>query len=676
MARRHASLTFFSLCASIALLALSGCSTNFTPGPISDSSEASQTPIGQIRGVVHGGQSPVGTSKIFLFETGISGYGSASKSLITSGYAGCITNGQSDAGATFAGLTSSNGASGEVCYVLTDNNGNFALSGDYTCDSGRQVYMVGMNGNSGFGGQNQYIVQMAGLGTCPSTSPENLAAQDPYVVLNEVTTVAFAYSMAGFGSDAFDIGTDGTPAGVVAIQNAMANAMNIVNIAYGQSPTKTVTSGSGGTIPQAKIYSLANIIANCVNMKGSFGGNGNRNNCYYLFSYLGSTPSGNGNNASTTFDEAQAIFYIAHNPTVNVSSIYGLSTSNEIFTPALGSAPTDWTLPITFSGAVSSQPGNIAFDSFGNAWVSDRGNNAVVKITPTGVVTKLTNLNSNGGANGTIYQLAVDPGNVVWALDSTKNQIYRLLTSGAIAGTNGVINTGSLNSPSAIAFDANGNAFVTNTGSSTISRYTNSGSAISGTVTYNTIGTPQAMVVDNNANVWTPGYGVNCGCIGELQSGNTAETIWVNAPIFLNGYVEDSTAIAIDKTGKPWVANINGKLLDIETITFIDNFVYDNNQYTGGGLNTPVSLAIDGAGNFWMANSKADTVTGMNSSGTALATNGFPTGAATSSFAYGAAPDLSGNLWTINSDGSVTELLGQAAPTATPVYPGQFATEP
>ena len=129
-------------------------------------------------------------------------------------------------------------------YVMTDASGNFALGGDYTCTAGTQVYMVAVGGNPGLtpvppatSVNNTAIVQMAGLGQCPAAG--NLAAQVPYLVINEVTTVAFAYSMGGFATTAFNVSSNATasPASGTAIANAMANTGNIVNLQYGQAPT-------------------------------------------------------------------------------------------------------------------------------------------------------------------------------------------------------------------------------------------------------------------------------------------------------------------------------------------------------------------------------------------------------------------------------------------------------
>src|SRR5215469_10583543 len=278
MAMRGMFYTSLPLCATAALL-MSGCSTSFHPNPLTED----RVPIGEIKGAVHGGQAPISGGQIYLFAAGTGGYGTAATSLITSGQPGVTCN--------------TSGTLNGDCYVTTDSGGNFALGGDYTCTPGTQVYMVAQGGNPGLTGtvNNTAINQMAGLGQCPAAG--NLAAQVPYLVINEVTTVAFAYSMSGFGTDAFHIAADAT--GATALANAMANSKNIVNIQWGQAPT--IANGNPNSVnPQAKLYALANIVANCVNTSS-----GSSSSCTNLFNLAQ-------NSAGTApTDESTALFNIA-----------------------------------------------------------------------------------------------------------------------------------------------------------------------------------------------------------------------------------------------------------------------------------------------------------------------------------------------------------------------------
>ncbi len=49
----------------------------------------------------------------------------------------------------------------------------------------------------------------------------------PYMVVNEVSTVAAAYAMAGFATDATHVGSSGTALALTGIANAFANAANL-----------------------------------------------------------------------------------------------------------------------------------------------------------------------------------------------------------------------------------------------------------------------------------------------------------------------------------------------------------------------------------------------------------------------------------------------------------------
>jgi hypothetical protein len=72
---------------------------------------------------------------------------------------------------------------------------------------------------------------MAVLGNCPVAG--NFASATPYVVVNEVSTVAAAYAMAGFATDAVHVGSLGTVLAQTGISNAFANAGNLETLATG-----------------------------------------------------------------------------------------------------------------------------------------------------------------------------------------------------------------------------------------------------------------------------------------------------------------------------------------------------------------------------------------------------------------------------------------------------------
>lgn len=733
------------LTAALATLAaglLSGCAGSFAPSPVADM----HVPIGNIQGTVHGGQAPVTGASIYLYQASTSGYGTAATSLICNSTlmtGTCPSNAFEDGNANF--------------YVQTDSNGNFALSGDYVCTSGAQVYMVAVGGNPGVGpisttatflpgsttlllssttsvavGQtvsgagvsgtvtgisgnsitvsqattaaglgttvtfsnvnNTAIVQMAALGQCPASG--SMAAQVPYLVINEVTTVAFAYSVGGFATTPYNVSTDST--GTTALANAFANAGNIVNLQWGQAPT--VPNGNpNGTNPQAKIYTLANLLATCVNTSSS-----SSTNCQNLFKYA---TDRSGNQPS---DEAGAIFNIVHNQANNVSNLFNLTSSNNPFNPSLSAQPVDWTLPVIYNNAIStySTTGtttidggafNIAADPSGNMWIGDEVK-GVVKVTPLGAFSYF-DIDATGTKFGEIKGVAIDPTGNIWAADAGNSTITVLNSAGTATLTSSKKVNG-LNSPAGIAFDLSGNAYIANdTNPGTMSVLKSNGSQLTGSSYSFVYGNGNNGSTPVNGSAWVEvdslgdAFTISQGStyLGALASGANQGNA-LATPNNIYGY-----ALAIDGSNNLWfMNNSNNSPWNLYEETCSQNTANGNGNGSvkgitctqqgsaitnNGGMNIPDRITLDGGGTLWVANQNVSTVSAYNITGLTyatgnswLATRGFSTGATDS--CLDAVPDISGNLWTANKDGSVTELLGLASPTKSPKIPGNYQQKP
>jgi hypothetical protein len=673
------------LLASLAAGLLSGCSAKFVPSPV----QPEQVSIGNIQGMVHGGQAPVSGAHVYLYAAGTGGYGTSATSLIHSG-----NNAFEDGSGNY--------------YVTTDAGGNFAVGGDYTCTAATQVYIVAVGGNPGLtpvppatSVDNTAIVEMAGLGQCPGAG--NLAAQDPYVVINEVSTVAFAYSMGGFGTDAYHVSSNAaaSSASATAIANAMANTGNIVNLQYGQAPTAT-NGNSNSVNPQAKIYALANILATCVNTSS------------YQSSACAALFSASKNSAGTApTDAATAIFNIVHNPGQNVSTLYGLMPSQGVFSPSLTSQPADWTLPIVYknvlsqfgtngSNQVTSGAYNIAFDASGNAWIGDR-KKGIVEISSLGAVQTFTD-----SQFGMVKGIAVSPdSSSIWVTDYQNEAVYIMSTTGGITKT--FSGTGyDLSGPAAVAFDENGYGFVVNEDNASIVAFqSTSTKAEEYSGAFTNIDTPAWISLDQNSNAWIPSTNSNeigqatldyAGASGNLK-GISAGTITA----------EESYGIAIDASGNEWFASNsisgggapnNESLYEVSPTyntkhTKITGYSsagsHSGTGYNGGGLGIPYKITVDGGNNIWMANEYYQTVSEWSTTlnkwmgvpgtqGTGIFGTGEKDATGYSNASTGttlsATPDNSGNLWLANTDGSVTMLLGVATPTANPIHPSVVGTEP
>ena len=173
------------LAGGIALL-IAGCGALPSQLPISPPSAGES-----ITGHVHGGQQSVSGSHIYLYAAGTGGYGGPSVSLLNPTAPGVATD--------------ANGS-----YVTTDSAGNFSLNGTYSCSPGQQVYILARGGNPGLaaGTNNSTIALISALGNCPNAG--NLAATVPVVTINEVSTIASVYALAGFMTDPTHLSSSGT----------------------------------------------------------------------------------------------------------------------------------------------------------------------------------------------------------------------------------------------------------------------------------------------------------------------------------------------------------------------------------------------------------------------------------------------------------------------------------
>src|SRR5579884_243345 len=139
-----------SIAAALCLpLLLTGCTLTNTGGP-------SPVQGAELRGSVHGGQQPIAGAHVYLFAANTTGYGGAG-----------IARSSSNASISLLNAASTGHSDSVGAYVLTDANGNFSISGDYTCTPGQQVYLYALGGNPG-GGTNSHAGLMAALGNCPA----------------------------------------------------------------------------------------------------------------------------------------------------------------------------------------------------------------------------------------------------------------------------------------------------------------------------------------------------------------------------------------------------------------------------------------------------------------------------------------------------------------------------
>ena len=597
-----------------------------------------------LEGSVHGGQQAVSGATISLIAPGTTGYGSA--------------------GTVLASAT-------------TTSHGNFTLTlpqpASCPANSGL-VYIMATGGNPG-AGTNNALAEAAVLGPCSGLTSLS------FISINEVTTVAAAYTLAPFASlspGTTNIGTSST--NLLGLTNAAAAAGNLANLATGQAGTST----TGITLPTNEVNTLADILSACINTNVS---GVPSTTCSSLFT-AATPPSG-----TAPTDTFQAAIDIALNPGNNSAALFALSTPSPPYQPTLSANPGDFALGIQYSSGNLglAQPQGIDIDAQGNAWVSTYGCgrqcpgglNGLMEVSPSGVVSP-----SSGVYLSTLgypQSVAVNSGGMVEVVDFN-NGVQEYAPPGAtgsgFASNPVAITGGSTAGPAGIAIDnRDGSTWVANYNSTSIVHFSQTGTFLTASSPLTVGNAPWGIALNASADVIVADSDSQSG-----QTGNTSA--WTEAvPTGTGGTYNVTTAstgsglypsdVAIDHAGNIWLTVNSGTLVYSSSGALVSpttaGYATNSNNFSG-------SIKIDGLGRAFVAE---NTASGTQPGPIAVfANNGTLISTANSSYGYyanntipvdpftpqGIALDASGNCWIAgNTPSVVTELIGIAAPVATPI---------
>jgi len=500
---------------------------------------------------------------------------------------------------------------------------------------------------------------MAVLGNCPSSG--TLSVQVPTVIVNEISTIAAAYALAGFATDSWHISSDGTALAQVGVKNAAANASQLYSFTTPYPYTANATTASGGTVPRTLINSLANSLAACVNTTSS-----TSSNCTTLFGDAKSA----GSSGTAPTDTATAAINIAHNPGANVTAIYNLGTGTPPFS-GISPAPSDFSIGITYTGSLNN-PYDVAIDGSGNAWVTSTygdpgGNGSVTEFSPLGVPTVFPNTASNGIDQP--LAVAIDQSGNAWITSYDLTKI-----SGGVASK--VTFPDDVNGAWYVAVDKSNDVWVSSYTDTKLYDLTQSGGEVTGSpYTYSNSATPEQLAIDSTGRIWSV-YGNEAGLL-ELTNPGSSAVLTEFEQLGTPG-VRANSGIAIDSSNDVWaVAQTTGTTNGI-TNECLAKWSPTSNTFIGCYDDTGmqgVGVAVDGASNVWVANGQITGGIGaveFNDSGTLLSPAGGYSGGA-QNYPNAIAVDGSGDVWlpgTGSGNGTtIVELIGIAVPVVTPISP-------
>jgi len=537
-------------------------------------------------------------------------------------------------------------------------------------------------------------------------------------------TYGGAPSTEGFGSG------NSTQA-QVGLTNAANTALELVATATGTAKQPyTLTSGSYSVnvAPESlKLQTIANILATCVN-----GATGN-GNCTTIFGALklagAATP--------TDTLQAAVLFGInpTAGGAANMAALFGQASATAAPFLGLATQPADWTIGISYTDAnpacttgdlgtcVLNDPQEVLIDAAGNVWVLNHNGStaaSVSELTPVGApllnVDKVgtTSLNTLNPGN-----MALDTNGNAWLGTTTTSEVFEI----GPGGTNAMLTTTS--QPYALVIDGGNNVyfgFAGTSATSTVEEFSldnlAAGSQIefpilcsTTTYQYTQCGSrtpaetnaflPQYGAIDTNGNLWFSG-----GANSPTNSILIMSEFGYGCPVFpcLNGTGGDTvnekyTILAGGTSGLPtfatpfgFAAGPSGSIWMANTLTGNNTLAEMTSTSTGGNygsattLNQPYDPAVDGAGNAWVTNHAGSSVSEFQGTGTGAGKALSPTATGTAPYTvpgfshagiltpFGLSIDPSGNVWIANNTANtatasygIFEIVGAAAPTAAPI---------
>jgi uncharacterized protein (TIGR03437 family) len=241
------------------------------------------------------------------------------------------------------------------------------------------------------------------------------------------------------------------------------------------------------------------------------------------------------------------------------------------------------------TAALLSSPSGLAFDSSGNLYIADTGNNVIRKITGTTISTVAGIAGQGGGYGGDLgpatsanlnqpTEIAFDSTGNYYIADNVSNLIRRVDTSlnittyvGGTGGTNGT--AGRLNAPNGLWLDASGALYIVDSNNARVAKYV------------------APSTFSNFAGTEIPGF---------AGDGGQAKSAQFNKPV----------GIAVDAAGNIYLTDTNNsrirKITTDGVITTIagsrfTGYSGDGGSATSAALSFPRSIAIASNGTIYVA---------------------------------------------------------------------------
>jgi uncharacterized repeat protein (TIGR01451 family) len=407
----------------------------------------------------------------------------------------------------------------------------------------------------------------------------------------------------------------------------------------------------------------------------------------------------------------------------NNDSIRKVSTSGVITTVA-GSGM--WGYSGDTGPAIAAQfayPTGVAVDSAGNLYIADTYNYRIRQVNAAGVIATVAGNGTYGYSGdagpaisaelGYVFNVAVDAGGNLYVADENNNRVRKVDTSGTIttfagtgtccySGDGGPATSARLAYPYGVALDTAGNLYIADTDDSRI-RMVNAAGKITtvagngvfgssgdgGAPTSAQLADPQGVAADSSGNLYIADTGgarirkVAGGIITTLAGGAIND-----GGMAVFGFFNQPSGVARDNAGNTYIADTGNdrvrKVTAAGAITTVagtgaPGFAGDGGAATAARLYAPQGLALDAAGNLYIADTSnyrvrkldgAGNISTVAGNGSCCSTTGDGAAATGARIGqpYGLAVDSAGDLYIsdinnnvirkVNASGIITTVAG------------------
>jgi sugar lactone lactonase YvrE len=284
--------------------------------------------------------------------------------------------------------------------------------------------------------------------------------------------------------------------------------------------------------------------------------------------------------------------------------------------PIDGTCPTGGSTPATIGHGLK-LPSGAATDAAGNIYISDTENSRILKVSPDGnTISTIAGSDGVSGSAGdggaatsalinTPYAIAVDGAGNIFFADTGNNAIREInvttnnisTVAGTLSGTPGFAGDGSaatsasLASPQGLTFDASGNLYIADTGNNRIRKVDSS-----------------TGIITTIAGTGVPGFLDNAtALLGEFNQ-PTGIAVGLAADGSFSLYIADFGNNRIRKI------DMTTGLLSTVAGNGLPGYTGDKGSALSATLNSPTSVAIDAAGNLYIADFENSVIRKVNAS--------------------------------------------------------------